>query len=128
MLHFRIVNMSCGHCQLKVSSTLNEAGYDVMDVNMDSGVLKAEGHKENQHHIVQLLDQIGYMVDQDSFVFLEQHIISSDKFDDEDQFDQFLDYLAKKSYEIQGINDDLSIVLYCSDKDLHEMIKYLEML
>lgn len=128
MLKFRIENMSCGHCQLKVSSTLNEHGYDVEYIDMDLSEVKVKGTKEDHTKIVQLLDQIGYMVDNDSFVFLNHYIVSSDKFEDENIFDQFLSYLTEEDCDIENINDDLSVVIHCSERDFQKILTFLELL
>lgn len=128
MLEFKVVNMSCGHCQLKIDSLLNEEGYDVEKIDMNRNIVRVQAKLKDKQHIAKRLDQIGYLVDQGSFKELTSHLIESSKIHDEKTLDSVLSYLVSNDYLIEDINDDLSIAIICSEKELKEINNHVKQL
>lgn len=128
MLEFKIVNMSCGHCQLKVTSVLKEEKYPVDSIDMEKNTVCVDANIGDKTHITKILDKIGYLVDQDSFKDLGSHLVQSKKLDNVETLDCVIEYLNENGYKIEDIRDDLSIVVTCSVYEKKEIDNFVEKL
>ena len=126
MLKFQVTNMSCGHCRLKIEATLNDENFRVKNIDMDKNLVNIEATMRDKTDVTKLLDGIGYLVDQDSFLEINERLIHSSKLEDEALFNKILSYIDEQGYVIEDIKEDFSIVILCTMGEWNKVNRFLE--
>ncbi len=128
MIKFKVVNMSCGHCQLKINSELNSSGFHVLNIDMMKNTVTVDADESDYHKIVKLLDNINYLVEENSPVdVLKEYKFWDDSLFDDNQYNKTIEYIAQLSVEITGFDEDTcELIFICSQKEYESIVSFAE--
>lgn len=60
-----VINMACGHCRLKIESSLNEFGFIGSKFDMTKGTIKIHLDGSSIHKAYKAIENVGYTIDKD---------------------------------------------------------------
>jgi len=126
MILLNIDNMSCGHCQIKIKAELEQNGFVINKFDMLKNNVYIDSDYNNLHQIIKLLDQINYSVNEDETLELCQFTVWNSQLDNDQELDNFFNYLKDSSIEVNGFDEqDFGVIILCSEEQYILVQEYL---
>ncbi|MCF7925127.1 MAG: heavy-metal-associated domain-containing protein [Candidatus Izimaplasma sp.] len=127
MIDVHIKNMSCGHCQLKIRSKLEDEGYQIVAFDMLKDTVLVDTDASSLPHIKHDLDTIGYMVDTLKSEQVNEYVYYHPCLEESTNYQLFTDYLAEHTIVLDGFNDNpFGYVLQTSPTKYQALKDFLE--
>ena len=119
--------MSCGHCQVHVKAELEANDFKVLEIDMNENSVRIDTSSTNIHKIKAILDNINYMIDnQTPIVDILEYTIWDDKLDDEAVYETFSSYLSDKKISMIGFNDEnFGVIILCTKIQYKNVVEYI---
>jgi len=61
-MKFKVTNMTCGHCVMTIERTLNNNGFDSVEINLDNRTVNVDLKGRTEEEVVQIIESVGYDV------------------------------------------------------------------
>ena len=128
MIKFKVVNMSCGHCQLKINAELNSRGYKVIKIDMMKNTVTIDAKESDYKKVIKVLDNINYLVEEDvSPDVITEYKFWNDSLFDDNQYNKAIEFITELGVEVTGFDEDTcKLILMCSKKEYESIVSYTE--
>jgi|GEM_PF-1946445 len=127
MIKLKVVNMSCGHCRLKITSVLTNNEYKIESIDMDEQSILLNEGLEDFKKIRDLLDEIGYIITVDKrFLELKEIVYWNTLLEDDYIFNQTLIFIKDKGYHFTEFSDSpFGLKILAVDSFIDELEEYV---
>ncbi len=127
MIKIIVTNMSCGHCQIKITAELEENNFKVIKIDMNKNSVLLDAKSSDINKIKRILDNINYVVDdQNPIMDIVEFTVWNAKLDDEKNYDLFTDYLINRNIKVVGFNNDnFGVIILCTEIEFDEAVRYI---
>lgn len=129
MIKVFIENMSCGHCQLKVTSELEQHNYRVIKIDMMHNYVYIDCGIQEIPHIVVILNHIQYLVIPEQSYELKELVVWDETLEEEGKFNRFYHYLNQLEIEIIGFDSEqYGLNILCDQRDFDKINTFIQTL
>lgn len=127
MIKLNVLNMSCGHCRLKITSILESNEYKVDSIDMIDQSIVIDTTMKSFQHIKGLLDDIGNPITLDqTFAQYKEIIYWQTKLEDDAVFKQVINFIDNEGYNIVEFSDEpLGLKILADTAFIDELNRYI---
>lgn len=127
MIKITVLNMSCGHCKLKINAELQANGFEVVKIDMDQNSVLINATKDDVNKITSILDEIHYVLDERTPVqSIEERRIWQDALEHEVSYNKFSEFIQEIGVDVVGFDDEnFALIVFCSDTEYAQILEFL---